>query len=134
MWKRDTIRRDPDWALGTPLIIYSDASKTGRNVGYGWVVTDNDYVIAESVKSAKEIDVYQAEVMAIQEALSWIKDFPTNGREVVLLSDSLSAVQAINGCIANNWLLWETMKLLCVLRETLTINIYWVKGHTRCDW
>ena len=50
-----------------PIMIYTDASKSDDRVGYGWIASIGDYALAQSIFSAKEIDIFQAEMMAINE-------------------------------------------------------------------
>ena len=58
----------------SPLCVYTDASKSGDDVGYAWSACDDAYCLAEEFYSAKEMDIHSAELMGIKEALSWIKD------------------------------------------------------------
>ncbi len=114
---------------GSPLRIYTDASKTGDNVGYGWIATDGDYIVAEEIYSAKEIEVHRAEVLAIKEALSWLKNCRHPGRETIISSDSQSAVSALNGYVIRDNTTKTTMELLIELDKTDSVELVWVRGH-----
>ena len=121
---------EEDYHFEVPLHIYTDASKEGDNVGFGWAAFDNDYQIAEGYESAKEIDVYQAETLAIKEALHWLLSQKLYMRSSIIWSDSLSAVLAINGCEARTAIVRETMLLLKTIRSRCVVDIKWVKGHS----
>ncbi len=112
-----------------PICIYSDASKEGDNVGYAFAACDGDFALDEKVFSAKEVDVFLAEVMAIKEALSWIKNHNDNTRSYVIWSDSLSAVKKINGHEANGRVVLETMQLMETLGKSVSVQLTWTKGH-----
>ncbi len=72
IWK-DSILSSHTEKKCLPLNIYTDASKTEDNVGLAWAATIGNYIIAEDFVPAKEIDVYTGELMAIQQALEWLK-------------------------------------------------------------
>ena len=128
MWRKDVVYpRDIGW--GSPLHIYTDASKCGSNVGYGWIACDGDYAIAEEIYSAKEIEVYRAEVLAIKEALSWLKTNKQPGRKTVIFSDSQSAVSTLNGFVIKDITIQTTMELLIDLGTTDRVELEWVRGH-----
>ncbi len=113
-----------------PISIYTDASKNKSNVGLAWLLCIGDYVYQERWQAAKDIDIFQAELLAIKEALSWIKDNPEKGRDIQIFCDSLSVVTAINGYTANSALLLETMNLLQDLCANIAhVEIKWIKGH-----
>ncbi len=68
-------------------------------------------------------------MMAIKEALSWLKnDFiDTLDRDVEIFSDSLSAVTVLNGFEARDSLCLDTMILL---RDSPQVTLNWIKGHS----
>ncbi len=113
------------------LHIYTDASKSDDDVGYGWFAATTDgFLVKEESKSAKEIGIYKAEVMAIKEALSWLRSFDCQGFNIAVFSDSLSAVMALRGHEANDLLMRETMSLLSEVGTDNNVQISWVKGHS----
>ncbi len=107
------------------ISIYSDASKSAENVGFAWAAFQGDYILDEHVSSAKEVNVYQAEIMAIKEALSWIKDLELTDT-ITIYSDSQSAVLALNNYVSSDSLTHDTMELLAELDN---VTLEWVKGH-----
>ena len=127
MWTKSHMTREISFE--TNIHIYTDASKEGIHVGYGWLATDNDYIIAEDVHSAIDTDVYLAEVMAIKEALSWVKANYTPERGVTIWSDSKSAVDTLTGHVAKNYIVLETMTILKEVDKQIPIDIKWIKGH-----
>ena len=78
------------------FIQYTDGSKEDSRVGAGWLCSHGDTIIAEDCIPLGPCNtVFQAEVMAITEALSWIKENLDPGTAVSVRSDSSAAIQAI---------------------------------------
>ncbi len=123
---------DDDEAQSDVLKIYTDASKMGPNNGYGWAAISGDYVVQERYYSAINLGVHKVEIMAISEALSWIKELSLTGFTIRVYSDSRSAVSVLNGYVAKDYVTWETMMLLKELNARNTITLSWVKGHSDC--
>ncbi len=111
-----------------PLRIYTDASKNKHDVGIAFAVCDGNYIIHEDIQPLKEIGIFHAEVLAIKEALSWLKkDYNEYlNRRVEIYSDSLSAVLALNGIKSKDRLCLDSMKLL---KELTYVTLLWIKGH-----
>ena len=82
--------------------IYTAAAQAGADIGFGWMACEQDYVIDERSFPAKEINVHQAEMLAIQEVLSWIKenDFPDT--HWTIWTSSQSTVNNIHGQLARD--------------------------------
>ncbi len=110
------------------LHIYTDASKQGDNIGYAWVACAGNYIIAECIYSAKEVDVHRAEMLAIKEALSWIKEIESINCSFRLISDSWSAISVLKGFEAKDPLTFETMTLLSNIKSL--VQLVWTKGHS----
>ena len=96
-----------------------------------WMVRDGDFVLDERTYMAKEINVFLAKVMAIREALSWIRDQGDDSREHVIWMDSLtlSAVTKLHSYMADGAVISNTMLILKELNERFSIKISWIKGH-----
>ncbi len=111
-------------------MMYTDASKERENVGYAWCACDGDFLIEEKTLSTKSMTIHHAELMAIKEALSWIKQNGNHERRTIIYSDSQSAVKSVNGIVANDPI---SLELLTLLKEVLSktpVEIRWVKGHS----
>ncbi len=111
------------------LSVYTDASKEEEHVGYGWVACEEEYVIEELYDHCLGYDIYHAEMIAIKEALTWIRD-NISERNVTIYSDSQSAVSALNGHVAKDTLTWDTMMLMSEVRNTCKLDLIWIKGHS----
>ncbi len=89
---------------------YTDASKAGDDVGFGFGYC----VVAEDYFPAKETNVYQAELLAIKEALTWTKKSIDHNRRgsFVIWTDSWGSVGSLEGYQTNDNLMWETLSLI----------------------
>ena len=110
--------------------IYTDASKEKDNVGYGWLASIGNYLIHDEVYLAKDISVHKAEMLAIKEALSWLRINAEENRDIVIYSDSKSSVTILNGYLAKDIITKEAMTLLKELNEITHTEVKWVKGHS----
>ncbi len=128
VWAPNNIRQVEE-ASQNILNVYTDAAKTGEDVGYGWCVCDGDHILAENSIPGKEINVYQAEVLGIKEALSWIKKSTLANRVFKIWTDSRGAVASLGKCTTRDYLTWETKCLLSELKEYHEIEVIWTKGH-----
>ncbi len=120
------IYNPPDEVFDRPLCVYTDASKSGDDVGYAWSACDDAYCLAEEFYSAKEMDIHNAELMGIKEALSWIKDNNFPERKVKIFCDSQSAVHAVNSHKVKNT---EILDIINLWEELPGVEIIWTKGH-----
>ena len=111
------------------MTLYTDAAKEGENVGYGWIASIENYEIAHNISSAKDISVYKAEMLAIREALSWLKDNLVSERKNIIYTDSQGAVMALESRMAKDSISKDILTLLKELNKIVTTEIKWIKGH-----
>ncbi len=120
----------PKTKMGTiPLVIYTDASKEDNNVGFGWHASLGDYIIKERVSPLKEINIFLAELLAIQDALTWLHSNYEEGRPIHIYCDSQSVVQVLNRHHAKGEAIIDTMTLLRRIGKLTPMDLSWVKGH-----
>ncbi len=100
----------------SPLTIYTDASKTNRNVGTAWVVTLDNYVI-DLEKICRFIR-------------PWLRMNQERDRVTRIISDSQSAVTALNSFLAKYNLTLETLTLLAERNCFAPVEMTWTKGHS----
>jgi len=110
-----------------PLHIYTDGSKDqGGRVGAAFWVPEFKY--SEKYRLTDNSTVYTSEIEAIKKALNFVKDQALT-RDVIIFTDSLSAVQALNN-IKNN-VNDKNVKSICRLANNINANIKitWIPGH-----
>ena len=118
-----------DWLPS--LSVFTDASVKGEDVGIGWVVFEEDYILEEDSVPYRNITTHTAEVMAVVEVMKWIQSNLLRRHRIYLLCDSQSAVAVLNGVEVRDSTSAEALDTLKVLRETHIIEIKWVKGHSK---
>lgn len=126
------------------IVVYTDGSCFGNPGPGGWaaVINENDDIhIVKNycIKSTNN----RMELLAVINALKYLKDKGLNKKEIVLYSDSNYVVSAINKKWIEGWILngWKNAKgyavknkdlwlqLNEVRKEFYDFSIDWVKGH-----
>ena len=131
----DVITRTRDWnqndeVENPDLTIYTDGSKIGEQTGSGWAACRGDTVLAEdSYHLGTEASVFQAEVIAIDHALRWVTENCENGTEVLIRSDSQSAINALFKTTTCSKVVMACKGILRTAKENHRIAIEWIKGH-----
>ncbi len=135
---RDDITPVPNWThfekIHEPdVVIYTDGSKMDSKCGYGWLATTGEIVLEEEEGHLGESTVYKAELYAILDSLTWVKDqLRTKGqqwRKVLVRSDSMSAIQSLTSSIITSGLVLQLKNLIDVLKGEIEIAVEWVKAH-----
>jgi ribonuclease HI len=115
--------------MTTQVLIYTDGSKVNRQTGSG-LVAYREGVLQHT--SSFHLDdnntVFQAEVYAIKQAAMWLLRRWTF-QKTMILSDSLSAIQALCGNTMNSQLVKETIGLLDQVGARNFLSLRWVKAH-----
>ena len=112
------------------LHIVTDGSKTpeGRAAA-------SFYVPAYKYKVFKRMNdftsVYRAELAAIMLALIWTEQIPNLHTGIVILSDSLSALQSIKSQKEDNFINEIMIQCTILCTKGISINFEWITGH--CD-
>jgi len=135
----DITKRTKVWGISIPdrtqsnqNVIYTDGSKSDGNAGTGFCVTKDDSALeAQSISLAAHNTVFQAEVLGIREALSWIRDnsekWPIGGYRI--LTDSQAALNALKQRNTYSSLVLSTKNLIKDLMFRVPLSIAWIKGH-----
>ncbi len=121
---------EPEHRLEYPIMMYTDASKEGANVGYSWLASIGEYVIEENITPAKDISVFKAEMLAIGESLKWLQKNMDPMRRNIILSDSKSVVEKLNGHLAQDEMTRNIMVALRDLNARTPTEVIWIKGHS----
>ena len=110
--------------------VYTDGSKSGKSTGYGYGITQGDYILEErSVNLGKDSTVFMAEMLAITNSLQVLGAYLNSGESATIWTDSRSSIDAIYSPVITQPLALETHNALCKILSTNPINIEWVRGH-----
>lgn len=124
VWIRDDEVENPD------IVLYTDGSKMESGTGCGWAACVNDTVVAEdSMWLGNEATVFQAEVLAIEQSLRWIIENCDTDTNIIIRSDSQSAIQAIQNPSTNSVMVHACKLVMREAKENHRIALKWVRGH-----
>ncbi|GJQ74934.1 hypothetical protein Trydic_g9562 [Trypoxylus dichotomus] len=106
------------------IAIYTDGSKNDDGTGAAFVVYAGDEEIhSERLKLDRVCDNYQAELVAINAAVKYVKVMQVE--RATLFTDSLSVLHALRGMRKPTELLLQTWKLI---RE-VNVELVWTRAH-----
>ena len=112
-------------ALASATNIYTDGSKSDAGVGAAFVVKHNGSNLLKKFKLNSLCSVFQAELLALSQALRWCVQHLES--DATVFSDSLSGLNALSHPSNTNQLVNECRKHLEDIR--FHIKFVWVKAH-----
>jgi ribonuclease HI len=113
------------------IIIYTDGSKMDTGTGAAFAATKDGQIIAEKkILLSSYSSVFQAEMTAIQQALHWTLQQRELPKEVVIMSDSSAAIQAIKSQKNKNnisQVIKQQINEIQIKGTKMSLN--WIRGH-----
>ena len=116
-----------DSDLQTEVQIYTDGSKLEGSVGSAFCSFHNSTLLftwQSGLQAANS--VFQAELLAIQNAITWFNS--TVYHECIINSDSMSGLQALKDLEATDYLVQTIQKQL--INSPKLIHFRWIRGHS----
>ncbi|GFT26116.1 RNase H domain-containing protein [Trichonephila clavipes] len=125
-----------------PVVCFTDGSKINSKVGLAFVnFQDFIEIGTRQFRIRDECSVFQAELLCIAQAVSWICNNEILSLNFLICSDSLSSLCALNNIYSQNKLIVKTHINLDFLRSRgVQVFFSFVRGHTgiygneRADW
>ncbi|GFW39024.1 RNase H domain-containing protein [Trichonephila clavipes] len=125
-----------------PVVCFTDGSKINSKVGLAFVIFQDFIEIGtRQFRIRDECSVFQAELLCIAQAVSWICNNEILSSNFLICSDSLSSLCALNNIYSQNKLIVKTHINLDFLRSRgVQVFFSFVRGHTgiygneRADW
>ena len=119
------------------LKFFTDGSKDSekQKTGCAFVIPSLNVTRKYKLNENLTVLVYTADIIAIQKALQWILDNKFDFK-MVILSDSLSAIQSIHSGKSRTRqdVLDHVLYLIhCVLKRGIKVDIDWVPSHCSID-
>ena len=134
---RDQIAEYLESIKDDDITCYTDRSKIGTQSGYGYRISKNKNIISiyeDSGKMPSHCTVYYAELTAITEAAKHIKSLNIVSTNIHFLTDSISAIQAINSHVVNSKTVNSSINSLNdIANNNNKVHISWVAGHGGYD-
>jgi ribonuclease HI len=107
---------------------YTDGSKTDLGVGCGIYSEFSNTQL--SIPMGNSSTVFLAEVLAINECASLILQKHTTNKTIHVNSDSQAALMALNKCIFDSKLVFETAKKLNDIGKRNKLLLRWIPAHS----
>ena len=114
------------------ITIYTDGSGINSKFGYGYHISTNKNATKISEGSGRLPDfctVFQAEVMAISTACERLKEFKLTNKNIYILSESSSAISALNKSVINSDIIINCLGKIDGLAADNSITMCWAPGH-----
>ena len=115
------------------ISVYSDGSKTASGVGAGFTIIKNQKeILSGETKLSDNCTVFQAEVLAIFEAIRTLlnSNYISGVRFLKIFSDSSSALYALRKRRCKSKVVLYTIKILNRLaRLNVSVSLVWIRAH-----
>ncbi|XP_041449660.1 LOW QUALITY PROTEIN: uncharacterized protein LOC121404391, partial [Drosophila obscura] len=120
------------WLEGPPgpkgaIRIFTDGSKLDNKVGGG--IYSEQLNIRQSFRLPDHCSVFQAEVIAIKEALSCLQEIAPAATHINIYSDSQAAIKSLNAITTSSATVANCRKSLHEMAYQFVISLIWVPGH-----
>ncbi len=104
--------------------IFTDGSKTANGVGCSYILGPSNI----GIPLPGCCSIYTAELYAIKLALEAVSE--RTDRRILLLSDSLSSLQAIQSMSCDNVLIWQILCLMYRIQQSgKMLSFLWIPSH-----
>ena len=113
------------------LSIYTDGSKLDHKVGSAFVIKNHHSTVKiKRLRLESYCSVFQAELIAIKESLTYLFTSRSTNVKTCLFTDSLSAIKAIDNRKNSNPIVHDIHQILAKLQSrNVLVQILWTKAH-----
>lgn len=130
---KTTIPSREDWKEGRTLNnnsvhFYTDGSKLDGKVGSG--VFSDQLNINIAFRLPDYCSVFQAEVVAINEVIDWLRYNTISTTDIVIFTDSQAAIKSLGSVSCRSIVVQECQSSLNEMAEHFNVQLTWVPGHT----
>jgi ribonuclease HI len=109
------------------ILFFTDGSKTSESAGLG--VYSPQLNIKKSINLGVNSTVFQAEVKAIEMAVTECIKRDIKNTHIKICSDSQAALTAVGNTIVRSKTVWSCVSALKTLSSDNSIQLLWVPGH-----
>ncbi|KAJ3655953.1 hypothetical protein Zmor_015060 [Zophobas morio] len=107
--------------------IYVDGAKTDSGSGAG--IYSEQLNAQISVPLGTHTSVLQTELMGIMLGARIIAEREIGNKSIRILTDSKSALLALDSCMVRSGLVWECRQTLKYVTQRNSVELCWIKGH-----
>ncbi|KAJ3651057.1 hypothetical protein Zmor_017119 [Zophobas morio] len=108
--------------------IYVDGAKTDSGSGAG--IYSEQLNAQISVPLGTHTSVLQTELMGIMLGARIIAEREIGNKSIRILTDSKSALLALDSCMVRSGLVWECRQTLKYVTQRNSVVLCWIKGHS----
>ncbi|KAJ3655388.1 hypothetical protein Zmor_014521 [Zophobas morio] len=108
--------------------IYVDGAKTDSGSGAG--IYSEQLNAQISVPLGTHTSVLQTELMGIMLGARIIAEREIGNKSIRILTDSKSALLALDSCMVRSGLVWECRQTLKYVTQRNSVELCWIKGHS----
>ncbi|KAJ3652649.1 hypothetical protein Zmor_018596 [Zophobas morio] len=108
--------------------IYVDGAKTDSGSGAG--IYSEQLNAQISVPLGTHTSVLQTELMGIMLGARIIAEREIGSKSIRILTDSKSALLALDSCMVRSGLVWECRQTLKYVTQRNSVELCWIKGHS----
>lgn len=116
-----------EWLPQETVVIYTDGSKNGNKVGFGYTVTKTNQTIIEGSGRLGPAEVYDGEVCGALAGLRAALQAAPNAQQYVVCLDNTSVITGLEGGTVNSS--QAEFITFSTLRKSHPIEIKWCPGH-----
>ena len=110
------------------LKCYTDGSRMAGKTGYGYIISDGDYIMKESSGFIGEnASVFQAEITAIHQACLELNNFDG---DITIFTDSMSSLDALCKVKIKSKVVANCIQELNKVANNRKVSIHWIRSHT----
>ena len=136
-WVSISSKKGKDKPIPSQINVYTDGSKTKQGAGSGYIIMKGKDTLlqTQSINLTGEASIFQAELIAIQEAANYLKlNEDTQGMYIKFFSDSQAALQALKSNHSKAQTVKNTHDALNALAEQAKlVRLTWIKAHIGLD-
>ena len=129
-WVSTNNKKEKDKSMPSQINVFTDGSKTKQGAGSGYIIMEgkNTILQTQSINLTGEASIFQAELIAIQEAARYLRlNEDTQGMYIKFFSGSQAALKS-NHSKAQT--VKNTQDALNVLAEQAKlVHLTWIKAH-----
>jgi len=107
--------------------VFTDGSQSSSGTGVG--IYFSGLTEDKSIPLSIEATVFQAEIFAIWQSITYLKSLEPTDEQIYIRSDSQAALRALNSPRVESKQIWDCVRALNDLASARPVILTWVPGH-----
>ena len=123
-------KRKPGQVASNTISCFTDGSKFGESSGYGYIIRGANIMQKCYYNPGNLTTVYQAELIAIQEAAFTMLVQEVRGKTITFYVDNQAAIKTLGNYQIRSKVAAESKRMVNKLAEYNEVKITWIPGHS----